>query len=378
MNFIRPALRGWVRGKRLFMKKYLYNLATDKTEGMIALLCKFFLFLFSLIYCLIVKGLVFFYRLKPYRLNCKVISVGNITFGGTGKTPLVEYIARYLKEQGRKVAIISRGYKRRREHEGRGTRDDKNYEIIGDEPYMLQKKLLGVPVVVNADRIFAGRRAIDDYGVDTLIFDDGFQQWKIKKDLEIVTLDAMNPFGNGSVLPRGILREPLSSLKRADVFVITKTNFNPDVKKIEVFLSKINPSALILKSGYQLAGFYGLGRDTEMADIEILKSNPVVLLSGIASPDSFEQLIINSGIKVGLSFKFPDHHNYSQEEIKGIIHSSLEKKINIIITTEKDAVRLLEFPLINTGVAVIVLRIRLEIIENEEKFNNRLLRLFTL
>jgi len=251
------------------MERYLYSLATDRSRGFIAAIIKFFLFLASAIYGLVIRALIFLYRLSPCRLGCKVISVGNITLGGTGKTSLVKVIAGYLQQRGHKVAILTRGYKRKKitNYELRIT----NYENMGDEPYMLQMSLADIPVIVDSNRVRSANRAISEYGTDTVIFDDGLQQWRIKKDLEIVTIDATNPFGNLHMIPRGILREPLSCLKRADVFVLTKTNLNADLESIKDILNKLNPSGLIIESIHQPQGFYNIHDLEELSDTKSLK-----------------------------------------------------------------------------------------------------------
>lgn len=348
------------------MKGYLYSLATDRAKGFIASIIKVFLFIFSLIYGLVVRALILFYRLWPSRLNCKVISVGNITLGGTGKTSLVEFIARYLKQQGHKVVILSRGYKRM------------HPETMGDEPYMLQMNLKDIPVIADADRIRSGNRAIRDYGADTVIFDDGLQQWRIKKDLEIVTIDATNPLGNRYLLPRGILRQPLSSLKRADVFVLTKTNLNADIEGIKDTLNKLNPSAMIIESIHQPLGFYDINKPQRAFDTETLKGKTAALFSGIGDPDSFEDLIIGLGINIGLSFRFTDHHNYTQEDLERIIKGSGDKNIDTIITTQKDAARLHNLQLTTYNLQLLVLRIGLVIKKDEQGFYDRLLKLYSL
>jgi len=363
------------------MQEYLYKLATDENRGFIAGIIKAFLFILSFIYGSVVRILILFSRLKPHRLNCKVISVGNITLGGTGKTSLVEYIARYLKQQGHKVAILSRGYKRRiTQYAIRNTQ----YATMGDEPYMLSKKLGDIPVIVDANRIRGAKQAIKEYRVDTVILDDGFQQWKIKKDLEITTIDVTDPFGNQHLLPRGILREPLTSLKRSDVFILTKTNLNPDIQDPKDFLSQINPAALILESIHKPLGFCKIDQPGELLNTEIFKGKTVTLFCGIADPDSFEDLIMSLGIKVGLSFSFPDHYNYSQKDLDKITQASKEKNIDTIVTTEKDAARL--YAIRNTSPAqagkaqyairILILRIELEI-KDEQEFHNRLLQLYS-
>jgi len=357
------------------MQEYLYNLATDKSGGVIASLIKMLLFLLSSLYGLAVRTLILFYRLRPCRMSCKVISVGNITLGGTGKTSLVEYIARYLKAQGHKVAIITRGYKRKiTSYELRAT----SYESMGDEPFMLFKNLSDVPVIVDSDRIKATLVAIRNYSVDTVILDDAFQQWKIKKDLDIVTVDSTNPFGNRRLIPRGILREPLASLKRADIFILTKTNINPSSEDLKNYLNSVNPTALILQAIHKPVGFYKIARPEDLLAVDTWKGKTATLFSGIGDPSSFENLVAGLGIKIGLAFRFRDHHSYTQADLDKITGESQEKKIDTIITTEKDAVRLVGSLLTMFGSSqLLVLRIAIEI-KNEQEFNNRLRSLYSL
>lgn len=356
------------------MLSYIYNLATDKHKGLVAGIAKSFLYCLSLLYGLVVKVLVFIYHLKPYRLNCKVISVGNITLGGTGKTSLVALIAQYLKQKGHKVAILSRGYKRKLTTYNLQLT---TYETMGDEPYMLKMNLGDVPVVVDTDRIRAAKLAIHNYGADTVILDDGLQQWPIKKDLEIVTIDATCPFGNRKLIPRGILREPLSSLKRADVFILTKTNLNPDNQDTKDFLSSINPQSLIVESTHSPLGFYRLQERDEFLRLEALKGETVTLISGIADPDSFQNLIASLGIIIGLAFRFPDHYSYAQKDLEDIIRESQKKGIDTIITTEKDAVRLSNSQLPTPNFQLLYLRVELKMTKDEQGFYNRLLRLYS-
>ncbi len=346
------------------MLRYLYNLATDQERGFIAGILKIFLFICSLFYGLVIRILLFFSLLKPDRLNCKVISVGNITVGGTGKTTLVEFIARYLAGRGRKLAVLSRGYKRA--------------VGIGDEPLMLRRRLPDVPVIVDANRRRGANRAVSEYGLDTVILDDGFQQWRLKKDLEIVTIDATDPFGNRQMLPRGILREPLSSLKRADIFVLTKTNLNPDTQEIKDFLRSINAKAAVFEAMHNPAGFYKIDKPSLFFGADVFRGRQVTLVCGIGDPDSFENLVDNLGIKVGLSLRFPDHHNYAPYDMDHIARASKNKGIDTIITTEKDAVRLPQPGAGSWELGVFVLGIELKINKNEEEFFSRLDRIYNL
>jgi len=349
-------------------------------------IARFFLFLLSLVYGLMVRVLIFLNRLFAGRLPCKVISAGNITLGGTGKTVLVEYIARYLKSQGKRVAILTRGYKRKVIRSARseakpppgGPGHKVTSEEMGDEPYMLQQKLKDIPVIVDSDRSRAAKRALDDFTCDTVILDDGFQQWRIKKDLEIVIIDAANPFGNRHMLPRGILREPLSSLKRADIFVLTKVDLAPEgAEALKGFLRKLVPGAQIFESAHQPLGFYPLGDPGALQGPDSLRDKTVTLFSGIGDPCSFEELIKKAGVSAGLSFRFPDHHCYSQEDLKKVFEDSRKKNIKTVVTTEKDAARIADLKDAAKDMQILVLRIGLKL-EEEEKFDERLLGVYSL
>lgn len=354
------------------MRTILYNLATDKYRGCIPGLIKVFLLILSFAYGLAVRMLMYLCRLRPYRLKCKVISVGNITLGGTGKTTVVEFLTRYLKQNGHKVAILSRGYKRKVTSQA----SQVTSEAMGDEPYMLAKSLGDVAVLVDKDRIRSGNRAVREHGADTVILDDGFQQWRLAKDLEIVAIDAANPFGNRQLLPRGILREPLSCLARADVFILTKTNLGPDIKGTADLLSRLNPTALIVESRHVPVCFYELGTHKgELLDPQQVKGKTVALVSGIGDPGSFEAVMEGLGVSIGLSFRFADHHTFSRTELETIAQRARSKNIDTVVTTEKDAARL---DGLGAAMRILVLRIALQITKNEREFFSRLLKLYSL
>ncbi len=346
------------------MTGYLYNLATDKHKGFVSAILKLGLFILSCAYGLVIRFLILFNRLRIYKLGAVVISVGNITLGGTGKTVIVEYICRFLRENNRKVSVLSRGYKI-------------SHKAIADEPGMLQAKLKDVPVLVDLDRIRSGNLAIINYSADTLVLDDGFQQWRIEKDLDIVVIDATNPFGNNHMIPRGILREPLSSLKRASVFVLTKVNFSSQIESTVDFLRKINPSAEVFESLHKPVGFYSMSKPQELLSPERLKGKTAALLCGIGDPSSFEKIIVSLGVNVGLSFRFPDHYNYTQKDLDEIAKKISNKGIDTIITTEKDTARLRSFQLSAFSFQLLVLRITLAI-KDEQGFRNRLLSLYSV
>ncbi|MCM8791795.1 MAG: tetraacyldisaccharide 4'-kinase [Candidatus Omnitrophica bacterium] len=335
------------------MFNYIYSLALDKRNDIFSKLIKSLLFFLSLFYTVIIRFIRYINLKKKYRFSCKVISVGNIVLGGTGKTVLVEYIASFLKKQKRQVAILSRGY-------AKG-------QNLTDEPNMLRQKL-DIPVIVDKDRKRGISKAIEDYKIDTAIIDDGFQQWQIKKDLEILTLDARNPFGNGRLIPRGILRESLDGLKRAEVVVLTKTNLNPHVLDLKIFLKEINPKIHIFEADYLPVGFYKIG-EKELVDSSFFMQKRVILLSGIADPNFFKDIILSLGIEVEAEIRFPDHYCYKRKDIESIRYISKTKKTNLFVTTEKDAVKIANFDL--SGIDIFALRISLKI-KDEEVFHERI------
>jgi tetraacyldisaccharide 4'-kinase len=355
------------------MREYLYGLVTDKKKGFIAGLIKVLLSCLAFIYGLAVRALIFIYGVRPRQLKCRVISVGNITLGGTGKTALVEFIARYLKQEGHEVAVLSRGYKRKIKI--RGLKND-DYAMTGDEPRMLKNNLEGVPVLVGPDRIRSGNSAIRDHAADTVILDDGLQQWRIKKDLEIVTIDASNPFGNCRLLPAGILRQPISTLSKADLFILTKTDLNPNTEWIKNYLKRINPAADIFESIHKPAGFYKLGEGKNLLAADIFKGKTVTAFSGIADPFYFENTLRNLNVRIGLSFRFPDHHYYSQKDLNNIAEESKRVNIEAIVTTEKDAARLDAQAPSSDLVDIFILRITL-VIKDEDGFYSRLRKLYS-
>jgi tetraacyldisaccharide 4'-kinase len=348
-------------------REYLCDLVTGKIKGPQVMFLRGGLFVLSLVYGAVVVILAGFYRIRPMRFSAKVISVGNITLGGTGKTTLVEYLSAKLSLAGNKVAVLSRGYKRDSRRPGA--------QGLGDEPAMLQKKLPLVQVVVDKNRIKAAQRAIRDYASDTLILDDGLQQWKIFKDLEIVTIDAGNPFGNYRILPAGFLREPLSALKRADIFMLTQACFGQDLSGITAKLKRINFQALIVESRHEPKGVSWLDQAGELMDPGFLKGKPVAIFSGIGNPEGFRNCVCGLGIKVAKFFRFADHYDYTQADILRIVREAKENNLEAIITTQKDAVKIRELGIKGTG--ILVLEIKLNITKNEAEFNRRLLKLYS-
>jgi len=219
------------------MKKYLYDLMTDSRQGWLAKVLQGLLWVLSLAYGVIVTVTRFMYQgriLPRYQASKSVICVGNITTGGVGKTPLVIWITKILENKGRKVVVLSRGYK--------------SCDGTNDEIEMFKEVLPHVPVMIGRDRRISIQKAVDQGQVDMFVADDAFQHWPLKRDLDIVAIDAVNPFGNGYMLPRGILREKPLALNRADVFVLTKTDKVQSTKELRSQLNRINNKALIVES----------------------------------------------------------------------------------------------------------------------------------
>lgn len=351
----------------MFLRRYLLDLATDQGTGFFASLAKIPLFLLSLVYGMFVRVLSRAQSLRPFHPGIKVISVGNITLGGTGKTMLVEYIAHVLSGTGHPAAVLTRGYKKPRR--GRSCAEN-GYEALGDEGAMLKRGFPGMPVLVDPDRVRSARLAAAQ-GCAAVILDDGFQQWRIRKDLDIVCVDARG-FGNGCCIPRGLLREPLSALRRAQVFVITNRGLVRDTVSLRGFLAGINPRALIVESGHQAQGLFAPGARA-MTPAE--KIGAAALVCGIGNPDSFFNSCREAGID-GPRIVFPDHHAFTASDFERIAVVCRGAGARAVVITRKDEARLSPGEFEARGLAVYVLRVTLRIKDNEQEFIRRLRGLF--
>lgn len=362
------------------LRQKLYDLATDKTRGFLPSVLKSVLLLFSFLYGFIIRLLIFLRGLSRVRLPCRVVSVGNITLGGTGKTLLVEEIAAYLENKGHKVAILTRGYKRQAALPAQKSQGNigTDYRNMGDEAYMLSVNLKDTPVIVDADRVRGAGIAFKKFGVDTVVLDDGFQQWHIKKDLEIVTIDSASVFGNRHMLPRGILREPLSSLKRADVFVLTNCRHNESENRRTIgSLSAINPFAFVIQTEHSPVCFYALGKKERVFPLSFLKDRTVALVCAIGNPESFKNSVEDLEARVGFFKTFEDHHDYTQKEWDLIAGSLKDSGIDAVVTTEKDAARLSRLEMKKYGIDVLVLKVKMGFKEDGQRLYNRLLGIYT-
>ena len=300
---------------------------------------KFILFFLSLIYYFLVELRILLYKfnvLRIKKLPVKTICIGNITAGGTGKTSCVINIAENLIKQKYKPVILIRGYKRKSRKiiflDNDNTCDVKT---AGDEPILLKKKL-NIPVIVYANRYKSGSIAVKKYNPDIIILDDGFQHFRLYRDINIVLIDCLNPFGNGYLLPFGFLREPLKALKRADVIILTHTDIveqqiiNNIIQKIQ----KINNKVKIFKSIHKPLKLINIKNKNEFP-IEWFENKSISIFSGIGNSLSFELIFKKSGIKILNKYIFKDHHFYTTNELLHILQNE-----QILITTEKDYIRI--------------------------------------
>jgi len=305
-----------------------------------------------------------------HKLECRVISVGNLTLGGTGKTPVVMMIAEILRGNGRKPGVLSRGYGGSSKNEINIVCDGKNIllstEIAGDEAVMMAKRLKNVPILVGSDRYQTGRYAIKYFGVDTLILDDGFQHLALKRDMNILLFDHQRPFGNGQLFPAGELREPEKEALRADLVCITRYSGSSYPPGINEQLTKGLP---VIKSTLRLDSLSNL-YNGEVLEVKQLRDKSVSAFSGIANPNDFRKLLEKSGMRLVHYQPFPDHHEYTLNDIKHIEDSARKSGATFILTTEKDAVKINSN---STTLPFYKVALEMEILEGREIFNQQVL-----
>ena len=331
--------------------------------------------------------------IRNHALGCLVVSIGNLSCGGTGKTPVVEVFAKTLSSQGRKVAILSRGYRSKKRSQwakirhlfgaqemslppkvvsdGRNLLPDSAY--AGDEPYMLASNLPDVAVLVDKDRVKSGLYAIDHFGTDVLILDDGFQFLKLKQHINIVLVDSTDPFGNGHVLPRGILREPIKNIRRADYIFLSKSDGSHKLIHLKEFIRRHNRRAEIIECCHRpkyLEEVYVRGR---REPLEKLRGARVAALSAIAVPAGFEAFLRQLGAELVATESFADHHRYTQQEIIDFINTAKAARADFIVTTEKDAVRIPKLERLD--VPLYFLRVEIDILSGQESFDQCISRI---
>jgi tetraacyldisaccharide 4'-kinase len=365
----------------------------DRRHGRAAELMANFLYVLSFLFSGIVQLRYYLYKHRILRnkpLGCLVVVVGNLTVGGTGKTPVVEKFARILTERGRKVAILSRGYKSKKEPlpkklwrkltHGEETppkivSDGKEVlldsEVAGDEPYMLARNLPGVVVLCDKNRVKAGSYAIRKFGCDTLILDDGLQYLPLKGKLNLLLVDKSNPFGNQHLLPRGILREPIKHLNRASYIFLTKSDGVRDEALLEL-IRENNPKAEIIECAHKPQYLKSVDTD-EQLPLGALKGAHIAAFSGIASPESFEKMLRDFGAEIRYNQRFLDHHRFTRREIERLYQQVGDLDLDMIVTTEKDAVRLFED--MKAPIPIYYLRLEIDILSGKEDFEEAVARI---
>src|SRR6266567_2918156 len=375
-------------GRRLEnLEQFGIDVVLERRHGIRASILRGILYALSFIYDRLVQLRLYFYRkriLRERALGCLVISVGNLTVGGTGKTPIVEKFARALQAGGRRVAILSRGYKsvprkrnwlswlRRDPDPPRVVSDGKSLLldslIAGDEPYMLAHNLKDVIVLVDKNRVKSGRFAIDKWQVDTLLLDDGFQYLHLKHRLDMVLVDRQAPFGNEFLLPRGTLRESPRNLRRASYIFITKNTGEPNDALIQR-IRRYNRTAEIIECAHKplyLQNIY----TSERLPLEHLRDAFIGSICGIAVPDSFEGGLKALGAHVDLAKQYIDHHYYTEAELRSFIGRCIRRDLAMIVTTEKDAVRMPRLPEADVKVPIYFLRVEIEILSGHESWEH--------
>ena len=357
--------QSWIKRKFQAFELYTVDVVLGRRADTGAVIFGSFLQVLSWLFSGIVQLRLFLYRkriLRDHPLGCLVVVVGNLTVGGTGKTPVVEKFAKALRDRGRKVAILSRGYKSKAppfwkkawygithtdEPPPRVVSDGQNVlldsEEAGDEPYMLARNLPGVVVLVDKNRVKAGAFAIKKYGCDTLVLDDGFQYLPLKGRLNLLLVDKTNPFGNGHLLPRGILREPVKHLKRANYIFLTKSNGTWDAE-LEALITRYRPDADVIECAHKPKYLQRL--DASLAGtpgrqpLEWLKGRRIFAFSGIATPESFEKFLRDLGALLVGRERFLDHYRYTPEDLDDLYMAAEREDAECLVTTEKDAVRI--------------------------------------
>ena len=363
------------------MKDYLYAIITGRRMGVIPFFLIGLLIPLSYIYAVVLKTRGWLYDcgfLKQKRLPCGVISVGNIVAGGTGKTPTVIWIAKYLQSEGFQVGVLLRGYGREGHHSVSVVSDGKqtlrSLTASGDEAGLIARKLPGVPVVVGSDRHTAGLEVIQLWGHTSgvLILDDGFQRRQLARDLDIVTIDGIQPFGTGKLLPAGTLREPKSALRRADILLLTRT----DLATESIYFDQLVDGKQIFESCHRPTRLYQL-TTSEECPLDLLKGQRILAVCGIGNPEAFARTLGQFEPKAVELLAFPDHHRYSSADTNDIRTRACEVGADIVVTTEKDSQKLESLVATTASshaepVQFFVLEVELEILANMEALKKRL------
>lgn len=302
--------------------------------------------------------------LKPHKPKVPVISVGNITVGGTGKTPLVVWLCQYLKSKQAACGILTRGYRCRK-------------GVLTDEPAILAKSCPQARVVVNRNRRAGAAKAIEQFGAQILILDDGFQHRDLARDLDIVTVDATCPFGYGQLLPAGLLREPLTALRRADVVVITRADLveAEQIARLQERLQQLNPKLVVAQALHKPTCAKAV-RGHKIS-LEELRGKQIFAFCGVGNPESFVLTLQRLQLNVVGSQAYADHHCYTAEDVTGIFEQARYLGADIILTTQKDWVKTALPEMDREAIHFAYLDMKLEFVVGEDKITHLLDRLLS-
>lgn len=333
---------------RMFLE-YITSVMTGSRHGFMAVLTGFVLKMLSYVYSFGIRVIELAYICgirKVYAAPLLVVSVGNLTLGGTGKTPVVVLISDHYKERGKKPAVLTRGYG-------------------NDESRMLAGELNGVPVYTGQDRLKSALLAAKDKR-DIAILDDGFQHRRLRRDLNILLIDGRNLFGNGFIFPRGVLREPIGSAERADLIIVTKTNnLSEDrIREIKEYAVMVSGNKPVVIAKHSPVSFTDNGGS--ILGLDEIRGREIFAVSGIADPVYFDDILTGLGAKIKKRFFYQDHHKYTQSDIDRISAEGKSLGIDLIVTTAKDLVKIKDLDISGISNKLLVLNIRIEITEGKE------------
>ena len=360
--------------------QYITKLAYGPDTPFSGWLLLTFLRLMSYVYDFAVSTMLTLYKLHIFRrvkLPAFVISVGNITVGGTGKTPTAFSIVQLMREKGYRVVVLNRGYKAHWKKDigvvSDGNKIFMTVNEAGDEAFLMAKTLPGVPVIIGKNRAVTGKYAVEHFRAEVIIMDDGYQHWNLQRDLDVVLVDTITMFGNGNVLPRGVLREPLRNLNRAHVFLLTKTDQSSVMNKLELreILNRYNSKALVAESIHRPKDFVEISdwynSVEERIALEELQNKQVLVFSAIGNPASFEQTLSSIGVQLLEAVRYPDHHDYGMVELQYIDERAAELGAVAIVTTTKDAVKIpAEFIAAHRTIPLYVLNMEIDVTKGKE------------
>lgn len=343
---------------RAMNQEALRKLISGQRVGIMPTLLRFFLSLAAVCYSAAVRVRNLLYSiglLKAHRADAAVLSIGNITVGGTGKTPLVIWLCNLIT-QDHKCAILTRGYK--------ASQDS------GDEPVMLARSCSQADVAVNPSRVAGAAQAVAEFGANVLIMDDGFQHRRLARDLDIVTVDATNPFGYGKLLPAGLLREPVGALNRAHAVVITRYDQSDEAElvRLEARLRRINRDLTIAKSVH--APVCAKSFEGKEVGLEKLKDKRVFAFCGIGNPDSFLSTVRALGCQLVGSKVYDDHHHYTQDCIADVAEGAKYLNADLVLTTEKDWTKIVASDVGRQDIPFACLLVEIRFIAGEDRLKD--------